>query len=463
MSPEGTEENEGFRIVTREDLTGEQAVIDVSSTESELPHWTAPATGQVPSVIASEETQAPPVMGWQGEHDTVQHVDIAEQLAAHEQVMADNRVEQRLGVNEGDISVTDAEYLNFDDVDLAPRRRTSRLRRRKTIEEQNAQAVAALFTDEIPAPAASALPPPPPPVASAGDDLPPPPKPIRTRRVTSDTTEPPSSAGRNLPVAIGVGVAIAVVSLLLFRAGPAPTMLLIEVVIGLAGFEFFNAMQRNGYRPATLLGFVAIVALPIAAYWRGESAIPAIVVLTFFFGAIWFISGASGRARPLPNLGVTLLGVIWIGVFGSFAALIVDVPSEGVSILFLAVIAAVAHDTGGFFIGRAIGRSPLTAVSPNKTVEGLIGGVASTFVAVFVVAVIFGVGPFGAGKAIVLALVLAVVAPIGDLTESMFKRDLGVKDMGSIIPAHGGLLDRFDGLLFVLPATYYVARILGLG
>jgi len=264
-------------------------------------------------------------------------------------------------------------------------------------------------------------------------------------------------------MAAAVGIAIAVVAALLFKAGPAPTMVLIEIVIVAAGFEWFTALQRSGFRPATLLGLVAIAALPAACYWKGEAAIPAIVFLAFLFGVVWYLAGASGRARPTANLGVTLIGVVWIGVLGSFAALLVDVPSEGVSLLLVAVVAAVATDVGGFFFGRAMGRSPLIATSPNKTVEGLVGGIASTIFAVFVLVVVLGVSGLGAGKALVLAVVLAIVAPLGDLAESLFKRDLGLKDMGSLLPEHGGILDRFDALLFVLPTTYYVLRILGLG
>jgi phosphatidate cytidylyltransferase len=256
---------------------------------------------------------------------------------------------------------------------------------------------------------------------------------------------------------------MAIVAALLFKAGPLPVLLLIEVVLVAAGFEYFGAMQKSGFRPATLLGLAAIAALPLAAYWKGESAIPAIIFLTFLFGIVWYLSSASGRARPTANLGVTLIGVVWVGVFGSFAALIVNIPSQGVSILLVAVVAAVATDVGGFFFGRAMGRSPLSAISPNKTVEGLVGGMAATILAVFVFVVLLGVSSMGVGTALVVAVVLAVVAPLGDLAESMFKRDLGLKDMGSLIPEHGGLLDRFDALLFVLPTTYYLVRILGLG
>jgi phosphatidate cytidylyltransferase len=183
--------------------------------------------------------------------------------------------------------------------------------------------------------------------------------------------------------------------------------------------------------------------------------------LSLVVGVLWFILGVGGKARPTANLGVTLLGIVWVGVLGSFAALILDIPVEGVSILLLTVVAAVAADVGGFFVGRSIGRTPLTPTSPNKTVEGLLGGVVATLLAVFVVAVILGFGPFSAGQALVFALVAALVSPLGDLGESLLKRDLGLKDMGALIPQHGGVLDRFDGLLFVLPTAYYVTRYFG--
>jgi len=271
------------------------------------------------------------------------------------------------------------------------------------------------------------------------------------------------AAGRNVPVAVAVGLVMAIGALVIFKLGPAPTVVLATVVVGLAGYEYFGAVQRSGFRPATLLGLAAVVGLPLAAYWKGEAAIPAIVFLVFLFGVVWFLTGHGTRGRPTANLGVTLLGVVWIGVLGSFAALLLAIPAQGVSMLLLAVVATVGNDVGGFFFGRAMGRSPLTTVSPNKTVEGLIGGMASTVFLVFVFAVPFGVGPFGAGKALLLAIALAVVAPLGDLAESLFKRDLGLKDFGSLLPQHGGILDRFDGLLFVLPTAYYVARVLSFG
>jgi phosphatidate cytidylyltransferase len=268
-------------------------------------------------------------------------------------------------------------------------------------------------------------------------------------------------AGRNVPMAAAVGAIMAVVALAAFSLGSVGALIIAEIVIVAAGAEFLSALQRNGFRPVTLIGLAAIAVFPLATYWKGEAAFPLVLSLTLLFGIIWYLAGLGGRSRPVANLGVTFLSVIWIGMFGAFAALIVKVPAEGVSILLLAVVGTVGSDVGAFFIGRAAGRTPLSALSPNKTIEGLIGGMVGSIVVVFVLGVVLGVGPFSAGGALLLGFVIAIVAPVGDLAESLFKRDLGIKDMGTLLPQHGGVLDRFDGMLFVLPAAYYVARVCG--
>lgn len=426
--------------------------------EHEMPHWTEPATGQVPAVVigdnidSDDRASMTDTPRWRSEHDTSEHGDLLADLGAIE---VEEQVVERLGALDTEERISDEAYLNFDDVELAPQPRRRGARRNRSTKATGNQA------DPL-----SAILLPPDLVGSADVSLPPPPavEPLQDSRAQAASDgAAPSGSSRNVPLAAAVGIGMAIVAVLLFKAGAAPTMLLIEVVLIAAGFEFFGAMQKSGFRPATLLGLAAVAALPIAAYWKGESAIPAILFLTFVFGIVWYLSSASGRARPTANLGVTLVGVVWIGVLGSYAALIVDIPQQGVSLLLVAVVAAVATDVGGFFFGRALGRSPLIATSPNKTVEGLVGGMAATVFVVFVVVVVLGVSSLSAGKALLLAIVLAVIGPLGDLAESLFKRDLGLKDMGSLLPEHGGLLDRFDALLFVLPATYYMVRILGLG
>jgi phosphatidate cytidylyltransferase len=257
-----------------------------------------------------------------------------------------------------------------------------------------------------------------------------------------------------------VGVAIAVVAVILLRLGPGFAMILVELVIVLAGIELFSALRRGGHRPATLLGLAAIAAYPLAVYWRGEPAMPLVMVLTIVFTMLWFILGIGGNARAVPNVGVTVLGVAYVGLLGSFAALLLKIPVEGVSIFLVTIVAGVFYDVGGFFVGRQLGRTPLATVSPNKTVEGLLGGMAIAVVATVVTAAFFG--PLSFGQSVAFGVALAIAAPIGDLAESLLKRDLGVKDMGTLLPSHGGLLDRFDGMLFVLPTAFYMLRVLGI-
>ena len=197
---------------------------------------------------------------------------------------------------------------------------------------------------------------------------------------------------------------------------------------------------------------------PLAAYWRGEPATPLVLFLTLVFTMLWFMLGVGGNAKVVPNAGITVLGVAYVGLLGSFAALLLKIPDQGVSIFLITVVAAVFYDVGGFFIGRQFGRRPLTAVSPNKTVEGLIGGMVISIGATLITAATFG--PLTLGQSLAFGVALAIAAPLGDLAESLLKRDLGVKDMGTLLPGHGGLLDRFDGMLFVLPTAFYMLRIL---
>jgi phosphatidate cytidylyltransferase len=230
-------------------------------------------------------------------------------------------------------------------------------------------------------------------------------------------------------------------------------------VLGLAVAELYSATRRAGYKPAVLLGIAASAALPLAVYWRGLDAIPLLAFLTVAFAMLWFLVGAETES-PLLNIGVTTFGVFYVGLLGSFAALMLKGwGDDGIGILIGAVVATVSYDVGGLVIGRTAGRAPLSAASPNKTVEGLFGGmIVCVLVTTVVVSQIHPWG--GAGDAFVLGVAAAIAAPLGDLCESMLKRDLGVKDMGSILPGHGGLLDRFDALLFVLPVTYEIARLL---
>jgi len=271
--------------------------------------------------------------------------------------------------------------------------------------------------------------------------------------------------GRDMPVAIATGVGFVLLAIVCFELGSVATLALATVVVALAAAEYNKALRRTKRRPAALLVLVGTVAVMVEAYVKGPPALPLLLVLVTVASMIWYLVGAD-RGSAVQGISVTLLGFVWIGLLGSYAALLLA-PSQyphrhGVAFMLGAVVATVGADVGALAIGSWLGRHPLAPhVSPNKTWEGVIGG---GLVAVVVSAAITGqVHPWTVPKAALLGLVVAVVAPVGDLCESLIKRDLGLKDMGSMLPGHGGVLDRVDAILFVLPATYYLVRVLNLG
>jgi phosphatidate cytidylyltransferase len=274
-----------------------------------------------------------------------------------------------------------------------------------------------------------------------------------------------ATGDRDMPMAVIVGVALAVLFFAAMAVGPVAALVIVTIALSLAAVEFYNAVRVAGYQPAVLLGLTAVLSLPLAVYWKGEAAIGLVLVLAILFGSLWYVMGISPDGA-MRGLGATLLGIVHIGVLGSFAALMLSVDTYGTGVLTVAVILTVFYDIGGLLIGKALGRTPLSSASPNKTMEGLIGGMVVVLIAAIVMGVIGQPAPLagdtfdGSGlfTMIVIGIAAALAAPIGDLAESQIKRDLGIKDMGTILPGHGGLLDRFDGLLFVLPTVWFAAN-----
>jgi CDP-diglyceride synthetase len=287
---------------------------------------------------------------------------------------------------------------------------------------------------------------------------------LRPPRVPEPQSET-HGGGRNLPLAVVSGLVLGIIALVFFDLGTVTAMIVATVVVTLAAVEAYAAFRKGGYHPATLLGLVATASLMVATYNKGQEALPLVLVLLVAFTLLWHLVGVERVAEPIRSIASTLFVFCWVGVFGSFAALLLNptlFPNRhGIAFLLGAVITAVAYDVGALAVGGWIGSHPLSEVSPNKTWEGFFGGaVAAVLVAVVVVHFIH---PWTLGAAAMLGVVVAVVSPIGDLSESLVKRHIGLKDMGRILPGHGGLLDRVDGLLFVLPATYYLVKAFHLG
>jgi phosphatidate cytidylyltransferase len=275
--------------------------------------------------------------------------------------------------------------------------------------------------------------------------------------------------GRDMPQAVTAGLllAAAFIGALVWR--PAAVMIFIVAALGLAAVEFFDKVTEKGYRPATVAGIAACVAAPLAAYWMGDGALPLVFTFAFMAATIGFIGANGVQSGPLPNVAITTMAVVWIGLLGSYAALIVRYSNSGLGVsgfnvgtdtLFIVAAGVVANDVMALFVGSATGRTPLREwISPSKSVEGLIGGTVGTFAAVLLIGMQSGTWN-SASEWLLMALVISVLAPLGDLVESMFKRNLDIKDFGTIVRGHGGVLDRFDGFLFVLPGAYYLMLVI---
>ena len=420
-------------FATAFDATGDAEGLGGDDDSFVLPHWTEPPTGQVPKVVIGDNAPEPESLAtygsqprWreEGDHgglaDFDDLLDDAPALGALDESSVEDDFFSRDGYSDDflddDLGGDDDDLAGFDDDVVAPRRRAGGGGPRSE------------------GPGGGAV---------GGD--------------------------RPLGVAIAVGVGLVAIGLLSFRLGAVTTTLLATAVVGMAGFEYFTAVRERGNNPATLLGMVSIVGLMVAAAFAGLAAYPVVIGLTVLFGLLWYLWVAPGE-RSVANLGLTLLGVLWIGFLGSFATLFLGLgraleasspeitDNPGIGVLIAAVVVAVSHDVGAYFIGKYAGRTPLSAASPNKTQEGLVGGIVAAVVVTMLVVGVGGISPIGDGLArtFIFALLCAMVAPLGDLCESFIKRDLGIKDMGSVLPGHGGVLDRFDALLFVLPVAYFV-------
>ncbi|MCJ7439609.1 MAG: phosphatidate cytidylyltransferase, partial [Acidimicrobiia bacterium] len=265
--------------------------------------------------------------------------------------------------------------------------------------------------------------------------------------------------GRNdLASRVVTAAIVAAVGLAAFAAGRSAAAFLVTVIVGVCAFELYEAFRRAGYHTATVIGLLGCIAMVPIAYDQGERGIVMVAVLVVMFTFFWYLFEVV-HARPTVNIALTLLVFAWIGLLGSFAGMLLAPDPGGTGLLLGVVVCVVGADVVAYFVGRAVGATPLLPhVSPNKTIEGLIGGAIAAVVLGGVVGVMLH--PWadkGIAAGIGLGIVVAITAPLGDLAESLLKRDLGIKDMGSFLPGHGGFIDRFDAILFALPAAYYLA------
>jgi phosphatidate cytidylyltransferase len=276
---------------------------------------------------------------------------------------------------------------------------------------------------------------------------------------------PPPPTGRNLGAAAASGVILAVAAIALLAVGKGAFVVLAVALVTLGQGEFYAVMRTRGYQPATAIGLVAGVLTMSGAYLygdtpgQGEAAVLFGLALGTILTVPWFMAASPGARKGLVgNTAVTILGIVYGPVLVSFGLILLAAPEVGTNIFLTVVGLTVLYDICAYAIGTMWGDRPLApSISPRKSWEGAIG--AAFVLLVVSLAVVPQIEPFSAGQAVGLALLIAVVAPLGDLVESAIKRDLGVKDMGSLLPGHGGIFDRIDAILFTAPAAYIFLRL----
>ncbi|MFP5388639.1 MAG: phosphatidate cytidylyltransferase [Thermoleophilia bacterium] len=226
------------------------------------------------------------------------------------------------------------------------------------------------------------------------------------------------------------------------------------VGVGVLCLREYLAMTAAA-RPIPRAAYVAVTALVLAAHFG--TAFNVLLILAAAFPVLFFF-GADHEHRDgiTISMGVTLLGIVWIGIPLVHAVLLRDLPHHGAALLIDVLVGTFAADTGAYATGRMFGSHKIApSLSPNKTLEGLIGGFLIGTMA-FWFAGLYQDWLSG-GDALIIGAAVAFVAPIGDLFESMLKRDLGTKDTGTLFGPHGGILDRLDAVFFTVVVGYYLA------
>ncbi|HEX3298634.1 MAG TPA: phosphatidate cytidylyltransferase [Actinomycetota bacterium] len=273
------------------------------------------------------------------------------------------------------------------------------------------------------------------------------------------------SGDRDVPAAFMTGVGLAAVAVVSLWAGPAYFAAFAGLLVLVAQGELFGVLVKHHARPASLIGLVAGGLMMLGAYWRGEAATPAMFALGVVAAFLWFMTvPIDQRVHVVRDLGMTVLNMAWIPLLGGYLIATLKLP-DGNTLVLSVILLTFLFDTTAFLAGSISGggwiQRPLAPnVSPKKSWEGIIIGAAFTTLASAALVTSF-VSVFEGRRlaAVALGLVISIAATFGDLAESLIKRDIGVKDMGTLLPGHGGVLDRIDSLLFVAPATFLLFRI----
>lgn len=266
----------------------------------------------------------------------------------------------------------------------------------------------------------------------------------------------PSRAGRDLPAAIGVGMVLGALIIGTALVWKPSFVLLVTAVITIGAFELATALRAGRINAPLVPVMVGAVALVPLAYYGGSAALilgHALICLTIL---VWrALDGPAQAARDIAG-GVFI--TTYVPFLAGFTALMLAEPDGGHRIIVFALVGTMS-DIGGYAVGVLAGKHPMApSISPKKSWEGFAGSVLTCMLAGAISVPLLLGGPWWAGA--LLGVPVAFFATVGDLAESTLKRDLGIKDMGSLLPGHGGVMDRLDSLLVTAPVVWILLGLL---
>jgi len=252
--------------------------------------------------------------------------------------------------------------------------------------------------------------------------------------------------------------------LIIARRGGVYFLIMVGIVVLAGMWEFYRMVRQKGLRPFKFIGLAAGVLIPVLYYFHSQGSVNVLLSITFI-GITAAELCRKGIHNPVYNISVNMMGVIYVGWLGSHLVLLRELPvikgmdySSGFLFVLLVFILTWTYDTGAYAVGKIIGKHRLVpGISPGKTIEGTVGGVALSLIAILIARKYF-LSFLNLQQAVFLAVLSSMVGQLGDLAESLIKRDVRAKDSSSTIPGHGGILDRFDSMLFNAPVIYYLLR-----
>ena len=241
--------------------------------------------------------------------------------------------------------------------------------------------------------------------------------------------------------------------------GGWPFLALVVVLLTLAEIEFCQLVRRSGYRPSVLIGIILLWLLLLDAEFPAWGVMAPGLAIVLLGSLAWQLLHRDGS--PVADWALTIAGALYLGVCGACLLKLRSIAPDGIWWSWTAIPAIMIADSGAYFVGRAWGRRKLApTLSPGKTWEGYIAGIVTGGLFTWLLATLWllvaGVPTTLSGMhGLVLGVVVAIVAPLGDLAVSMIKRSVDAKDSSSIIPGHGGALDRVDSVLWAAVIGYY--------